>query len=188
VTNGRGIGAGIVVEGEIHRGRRGGAGEFGHTLSEPGGRVCGCGRRGCLEAYASETALLARYAETRPDGALPDIDTFLARADAGDGLALELLRDAGERTGRNLGDLVNLLAPEGIVFGGEGVRLGERFFAPLREALESRAYPGLADDLPVLIDAWDDDAWARGAASLVVHEAFSAARLTPAVEAVKGPL
>ncbi|MFX6622237.1 ROK family protein, partial [Acinetobacter baumannii] len=67
VTVGRGIGAGLVVNGEIYRGASGGAGELGHTVSEAGGRLCECGKRGCLEAYAAEPALLAQAKERFPE-------------------------------------------------------------------------------------------------------------------------
>ena len=173
VTVGRGIGAGLVLGGELYRGRDGGAGEFGHTLSEPGGRRCECGNHGCLEAYASEPALVKRYNERVPKkAAVRDIGGFLDRLAGGDAATLELLEDAGNRVGRNLANLVNLLNPEVIVIGGEGVRLGEVFFAPMREAMREHAFNGLARDLPVFIDAWGDDAWARGAASLAVQRAF----------------
>lgn len=173
VTVGRGIGSGLVLGGELYRGRDGGAGEFGHTLSEPGGRVCECGNRGCLEAYASEPALVERYNQGRSKkNAVRDVHGFLERADRGDEVARDLLEDAGRRVGRNLANLVNLLNPELIVVGGEGVRLGEAFFTPMRRAMREHAFNGLAENLPVFIDAWGDDAWARGAATLAVQRAF----------------
>ena len=63
VTFGRGIGLGIVVNGQFLHGARGSAGEFGHTVIQPGGELCACGKRGCLEMYASEPAMLRQSAE-----------------------------------------------------------------------------------------------------------------------------
>ncbi|HWG85304.1 MAG TPA: ROK family transcriptional regulator, partial [Deinococcales bacterium] len=172
VTFGRGIGAGLVLDGRVYRGTFGGAGEFGHTTSEPGGRQCECGKHGCLEAYASEPALAARLAEHSglPNGG---IEGFLAATSTGDPTALELQDDAARRAGIRLADLVNVLNPELVVIGGEGVRLGERFFEILRDSLAEHAFDGLADQLPFFVDEWGDDAWARGAASLAVQQAFA---------------
>ena len=173
VTFGRGIGAGLVLGGEIYRGRDGGAGEFGHTLCEADGRRCECGNYGCLEAYASEPALVARYnALVSKKNALKDIHGLLEKVNQSDKNAVALLEDAGQRVGRALANLVNLLNPDLIVIGGEGVRLGETFFAPMRQTMLEHVFNGLALDLPIFIDAWGDDAWARGAASLAVQRAF----------------
>ena len=178
ITVGRGIGAGLVLGGELYRGRDGGAGEFGHTLTEAGGRRCECGNTGCLEAYASEPALVRRYNERTPEpDQLRDSQQLVERAASGDALARELLEDGGRRVGNKLADLVNLLNPELIVVGGEGVRLGDGFFDPMREALYAHAFNGLTSDLTVFVDAWGDDAWARGAASLAVQRAFDLAAI-----------
>ncbi len=174
VTLGRGIGAGLVLGGELYRGRDGGAGELGHTLSELNGRGCECGNFGCLEAYASEPALVMRYNEQCPDAPLADIAAFLACQDE---LATELLLDAAKRVGRALAQLVNILNPEMIMIGGEGVRLGEVFFDQMKTTLLEHSFNGLAKNLPIQIDAWGDDAWARGAASLALQRAFDFASM-----------
>lgn len=176
LTVGRGIGMGLVINGEVYRGRNGGAGEFGHVPSEPSGRLCECGNVGCLEAYAAEPALVRRYNDQRSASDVADIHALLERSKSRDALALELLGDAGERVGRALAGVLNVFNPELIVVGGEGVRLGEAFFAPMRDALERHAFNGLADGVEVFVDAWGDDAWARGAASLAVQRAFSVGR------------
>ena len=170
VTVGRGIGAGLVTGGRAYRGARGGAGELGHTIVERVGRPCDCGKRGCLEAYASEPALVARARETVPELDLGTIEAVLAHADEPQVHAL--LADAGERVGIALANLVNLFNPELIVIGGEGVRLGDVYFSALRRALRANAFDGLADDLPVIIEPWGNEAWARGAASLAISRTF----------------
>ncbi|MEF2277408.1 ROK family protein [Deinococcus sp. YIM 134068] len=177
VALGRGLGSALVLGGELHRGRRGGAGEFGHNVVVPDGRPCSCGRRGCLEAYTSEPALLSQFQERHPDLApqITTVNELVTLAEGGHDGAASLLADAGRLLGTHLSYLVNTLDPELIVIGGEGTRLGPLFFDPLREAVRARAFDGLADDLPVVIDAWSDDdftPWARGAASLAVQCAF----------------
>lgn len=170
VTVGRGIGAGIVANGQPVRGRNGGAGEFGHVVSEKGGRPCECGKRGCLEAYASENALLAQAQEVAPDLKLSSRDDLYAHRH--EPRLQALFAQAGERIGLQLANLVNLLNPELIVIGGEGVRYGDLLFTPLRQALREHSFAGLARDLPVIVEPWGDDAWARGAASLAVSRTF----------------
>lgn len=170
ITVGRGIGAGLVANGQVVRGRDGGAGEFGHVVTEPGGRRCECGKAGCLEAYASEPALVARAQELAPELAITSADDLLAHR--GDPRVAGLLTDAGTRIGLQLANLVTLLNPELIVVGGEGVRFGDSLFTPMRAALREHSFAGHARDLPVVIEPWGDDVWARGAASLAVSHAF----------------
>jgi predicted NBD/HSP70 family sugar kinase len=178
VTVGRGIGAGLVIDGKVYRGNRGGAGEFGHTVTDPNGRECECGRRGCLEAYASEPALIAQGRERFPDLGTPGseiaVEDLVAVAQRGHEGVRSLLAEAGERVGIGLANLVNLFNPDLLVIGGEGVRLGEHFFGPMKQALRAHIFTGLPVDLPVYIDPWGDDAWARGAAGLAIQESVFA--------------
>lgn len=171
VTVGRGIGAGLVVNGEIYRGASGGAGELGHTVSEAGGRLCECGKRGCLEAYAAEPALLAQAKERFPEFNRHrfQIAELLEAAEGGHEGVRALLKEAGERLGVALANLVNLFNPELIVIAGEGVRLGAEFFGLMEQSLRQNAFNGLARDLEVHLDPWGDDAWARGAAGLIIQ-------------------
>ncbi|WP_045235154.1 ROK family transcriptional regulator [Deinococcus pimensis] len=169
-TVGRGIGAGLVLGGRPYRGATGGAGEFGHTLSEHDGRACECGRRGCLEAYASETALLARYREIKPGART--VEGFIQACDAQEPVALALLDDAGRRLGMALANAVNLLNPQLVVISGEGTRLPGRYFDGMRSALADHTFAGLRGSFDVRVEAWSEDAWARGAASLVLRRTF----------------
>jgi glucokinase len=151
---GTGIGGGLVIGGKLHEGARGAAGEIGHMVLEPGGPRCGCGRRGCLEALASRTAiereLRARSKqgdkskalrlmkkEDRPHLTSSVIDRAL---EEGDELLEEVIADAQRHLGQALGSLINLVDPEVIVVGG-GIaeRLGERFVAPIREGAWKQA-------------------------------------------------
>ncbi len=168
VTVGRGIGAALVLGGNVYRGHAGGAGEFGHTVIEVGGRPCECGKRGCLEAYAAEPAILAQAERLEPQPRT--IEQLVHLAEDGHEEARTLLAEAGSKVGVGLSNLVNVFNPELVVIGGEGVRLGENYFDPLRDALTQNAFDGLAADLPLYIDPWGDDAWARGAAALVIQK------------------
>jgi predicted NBD/HSP70 family sugar kinase len=169
VTIGRGIGMGIVANGEIYRGI-GGAGEFGHTVVDPQGYVCDCGKRGCLETLASDPWLLRHAAERAL--VLPNPDSLLKVALAGNPVAISVLRGAGETLGRSIANLINLFHPQLIVLSGEGVRYGDLIMDPLREMLRMYTMPVLIDDVKLTVEPLGDDAWARGAASLVLQELF----------------
>ena len=126
VTLGTGVGGGIIIDGKILRGVDGTAGEIGHICVERGGAPCGCGSRGCVEQYASATAItrLAReLAKNYPGSVLQSnpqataLDIYRAGL-AGDALALKTFERAGNLLGAALADLVNVLNPEAIVIGG----------------------------------------------------------------------
>ncbi|PYE51009.1 ROK family transcriptional regulator [Deinococcus yavapaiensis] len=177
IALGRGLGSALVLNGDLHRGRQGGAGEFGHNIITPNGRRCSCGRHGCLEAYTAEPALLAQLHERHPDltERITTIDALVTLADQGHASATDVLSTAGRLLGTHLSYLVNTLNPELIIIAGEGTRLGPHYFEPLRDAIHTNAFDGLAHDLPLIIDTWPNDdftLWARGAASLAVQCAF----------------
>ena len=109
-----GIGAGIVVNGEVYRGRHGWSGEIGHTVVDPSGPLCSCGATGCLERYAGKDALMLEA------GLSPDqpIGVLVEAAERGDERALRSITDAGRALGVALANLVNLVDVDQIVLGG----------------------------------------------------------------------
>ena len=180
VTVGRGVGAGIVVNGQFYRGALGGAGELGHITLTTDGPPCGCGKRGCLETLASDPAVVrqARAAialgeRTTLVGIEPlTLEDIVAAAEAGDELARRLLADSGHWLGMGIATLVNILNPQLVIVGCEGVRAGEWRFGPMREAIRQHAFDSLADDLDIVIEPAGDETWARGAACVVLGELF----------------
>ena len=170
VTIGRGVGLGIVLGGKLYTGARGGAGEFGHTVIDPVGPLCACTKRGCLETYVSDPALLRRAQEAGLE--VSTIEMLVGKAEAGNPLARAILAEAGELLGRAIANLVNLLVPQLIILSGEGVRAGEWMFGPMRRSLQEQVMPPLRRDVNLQIDAWDEYAWARGAAGLVLRHLF----------------
>lgn len=180
VTVGRGVGAGIVANGQFYRGALGGAGELGHITLVEDGPPCDCGKRGCLEALASDPAVVRQakaaialgertgLAEIEP----LTLDAIVEAADAGDELARRLLADSGRWLGMGIATLVNILNPQLVIVGGEGVRAGEWRFGPMREAIRQHAFDGLADELEIVIEPSGDETWARGAACVVLGELF----------------
>ena len=149
---GTGIGAGLVIDGRIERGR-GFLGEVGHMVLDPSGPPCACGHRGCWEALVSGTALgraAAEMAAADPDGAVaraaagarPRGEHLSAAAAADDPAARADLAAAGARLGRGLANLVVVLDPDVIVIGGAAAGAGEALLAPARSALAAMVEGG----------------------------------------------
>ncbi|SRR5213593_4413304 len=171
VTVGRGVGLGIVLNGEIYRGAFGAAGEFGHTIVAPGGPLCQCGRSGCLETFASEPALRARASSLL--GRSITSQELVTLAGAGEPSVVRVLQEGGRHFGLALANLVTLLNPERLIVSGEGTRLGPAFFGAMETAIRETAFANVGADLDIVVQPWGDDAWAVGAATLVLRELFS---------------
>lgn len=171
ITLGRGIGMGIVIDGQIYRGKGGGAGEFGHILVDPNGRKCDCGRVGCLETLLSDRVLV-EDAQHEVDPKIVDIDGLIDKVKTGDQKAAKILTKAGNLLGMQIANLVNLFDPKLIIISGEGIRMGDVFFSAVRSSFAESVMPGLAQDTEIRVNSWGDDIWALGAASLVIAEIF----------------
>lgn len=177
---GSGVGSGLILGGRIHRGVRGFAGEFGHTKVRPGGRLCNCGERGCLEAYAGGHQLSSRAAEAMaegratilqvPAGLRPTPAMLDAAAAKGDALSIELLDDAAELVGVASANLVTELNPAVLVFGGGVLNGSKRMREGIEAALRVNAGRGALSDLLVVDAVLGDDAGVIGAASLARGE------------------
>jgi len=176
VTIGRGVGLGIIVNGQLYRGFQGGGGEFGHTVVDPEGSICACGNRGCLETFVADPALLRIASETVTRGDLPDsvktLDDLLQIAKEGNLAATAIYSRAGEVLGRGIANLINVFSPQLIIISGEGVGVGDLVFRSMQASIASHVMPGLIEDTVIEVDVWNDDAWARGAAGLVLQELF----------------
>lgn len=176
VTVGRGVGLGIVANGQFYRGQSGGAGEFGHITIRPDGPLCACGKRGCLEAYVGDPGLIRSAKEAAARGKLASpvqsVDELLSLAQKGDPGAVRIFKEAGLLLGIGIATLINLFDPKKIIISGEGTREGDFLFIPMKESIRQNTMPGLFDPGTVEIVPWGDDAWARGAAGLVLREVF----------------
>ena len=165
VSIGRGIGLGMVLDGRLYRGAGGGAGEFGHTKVVADGPLCACGGKGCLEALIGEPAICAK-AKTKT------IEQAIDKARKGDKDIQGIFEEVGRILGTAVGNLVNLLNPKLIVLAGEGTRASDLFGPGFDQALHAAVFDGLQRDLEVVVDDWDDEAWAQGAAGLFLGELF----------------
>ena len=158
LTLGTGIGGGIVIGGEIYHGASDAAGEIGHMSVDFAGRLCACGSRGCVEAYASGPSMAARAVEGLANGAesVLGIVTAGARgrvtartvceaAAAGDGYAAGILTDTARILAVAVANLVNLFNPDVIVIAGGLSAAGEHLFGPLGREVRRRAFPSAID-------------------------------------------
>ena len=178
LTVSSGIGGGIIINGEIYRGKSGASGEVGHMSLNPRGPRCGCGRRGCLEAYASGLGLTREakaLVRKRPDSLLTQMaaTTPLSgrllhdAADAGDEGAIELIATAGRYLGIGLANLINIFDPEIIVLGGSLTKMGDLYLGPMRESVASESYPPQAfQSVRIVVGELGDRAPALGAAAI----------------------
>jgi glucokinase-like ROK family protein len=161
---GTGIAAGVILDGRLHRGARGLAGEIGHAIAEPDGPRCVCGQLGCLEAFASGPSIARRAAE-RGSHATSAVEVYQAAA-AGDPVAGELTDDVGRRLAWAVHLLVMTYDVERVVVGGGVSHAGSSFEAPLRRELarlraasESAAELLPADIVDVLPPEAEAGAW-----------------------------
>lgn len=174
VTLGTGVGGGIIIDGKVLRGADGTAGEIGHIPVEPFGAACGCGSRGCVEQYASATAivrmaqeLLGKYpkSELSEKSFSSSMEIYQAGKN-GDALALEVFRQQGFYLGIALAGLINVLNPEVIVIGGGAAAAWDLFQPPLIEQIFKSAYTEPASRVKLVRAECGDDAGVLGAARL----------------------
>jgi glucokinase len=175
VTLGTGVGGGIILDGKLWRGVDGAAAEIGHMCVDPfGGVACTCGSRGCLEVFASATAIVRMAREARPrypDSVLQGEEDLTAErifvaGKQGDELALEIFRRMGVYLGIGLANLINILNPEMIVIGGGVVNGWDLFAKHMQQQIEERAFPLLAARVKIERAKCGDDAGLLGAARL----------------------
>lgn len=183
VSVGEGVGAGIVVRGNVYRGADGAAGEIGHLPVSGETLPCRCGRRGCLEAVSSDKAVRTYVAEavaTGQESALSGIaacsltiEAVRLAAERGDRVARSAIERAGRMLGLGIASLVNLLNPRLVILSGEGAQAGPLRWEAAIAAMRDRCFAGIDRNIDFFVDSVDDVAWARGAACIVLGELFS---------------
>jgi glucokinase len=171
VTLGTAIGGGLVLDGKVFRGARGFAAEIGHLCVDPNGVWCNCGSRGCLEQYASGTAMVRLYAEKAkkrgaelPGRALTPKD-IVDRAGTGDPVARDTIEEAGRFLAQAFGTILNLLNLEACIVGGGVSRAGEILLEPVRRHLADHCWPLIGQGVEVVTAQLLNDAGIVGAAA-----------------------
>jgi len=184
---GAGVGGGIIIGGEVLHGASGAGGELGHTIIRFGGRRCGCGNRGCLEAYASATALVARFREAVEEGAESTLaeqarsgegvtsENIYQAAVAGDQLSRKMMEETGVLLGYGIVSIVHALNPQRVVLSGGMIGAGEMLLEPIRRTVAEMAFPLSQRPLKVVFATLGDDAGFIGAAGCALHSCATSA-------------
>jgi len=175
ITVSTGVGGGIVMKGQLLTGARGFAGEVGHICIHPDGNLCGCGRKGCLEAYASGSAIESEAYRVVHQGVKTEllavftqkgqirVEDIVKLALSGDAISKNILETAGKTIGLGLSSLVNIFNPDKIVIGGGVSNAGKLLLNPIREKILSQAMFPLSEHVIVSPWAIGDEAGLRGA-------------------------
>jgi predicted NBD/HSP70 family sugar kinase len=179
VKVGSGIGAGVVIDGRLHRGERGGAGDIGHIFVPSGGdEVCSCGNTGCLDAVAGGWSIARRMGDVAPTP--PDV---VRLAKEGHPEAVREVRRSGRLIGEAVAAAVNLLSPTSVVLGGKLAEVDTQVFAAVREVVYGLSTPAATRHLEIALSELGPKAGVVGAAHLVVDHVFApehVGRLLPA--------
>jgi len=187
VTLGTGIGCGIVIDGQVRRGETFTAGELGHVIVRAAGRRCGCGRYGCLEAYASATGTVARFREAVAEGRgslliergmkkeeVTARDIFEAAAD-GDALAWEIVDETARYLAIGCDIVVNLIDPDVIVFSGGMTAAGDLLMKPVDKYARELFFAGPKNHTRLMLTELGADAGVMGAALCALNESETSA-------------
>jgi N-acetylglucosamine repressor len=176
VLIGEGIGTGIIFDGQIYRGEKGAAGEFGHmVIGTEADVACSCGSRSCWEAHASEKAILARYSKLSKNSAQTDsvgIGQLISLANFGEENAIGALKETAEFIGIGLSNLIVGLSPQVIVLSGQIVKAWKLISRDIQNITDRSVRKGLRQ--PILIPSTLGDAPTLvGAFSLVLAKKFA---------------
>ena len=184
-----GVGAGLIIHGDIYRGTAGIAGEIGHIPVDPSAGRCVCGLEGCLNLRMGTEALFKRAHSLRdeyPNSTLPrralSVSRLVEEAFEGDRLARVVVEEAGHHLAIGVAALLNLFNPATIVFGGSLTRAGELLLGPLRETLGQRTPSASVKQSQLVTSSLGIEATARGAATLVLRAALDDPTLFPVLQ------
>ena len=165
ITLGSGMGSCIFSNGQPHLGRSGFAGEIGHTCAKQGGRLCGCGNRGCLEMYTSRKGIVQTAKELMAESSEPSkmrdvealsADIVSALCNEGDVLALEVMRRTGYMLGVGLANYASMVNPEAIIFTGKVARYGDCLLNPAIDAFNSHVFHNVEGKVKFLLSHFDE--------------------------------
>ena len=184
-TIGTGVGGGIVLDGRIWEGKNGFAAELGHIIHEPDGRLCGCGKRGCIEAYCSASALVKDTKEAmklHPESKMWDLvehdiervsgkTAFIAMA-KGDATASGVIDFFVDALASAVSNIVNILQPDVVCIGGGISREGETLLLPLRKKVYEKSFGTDSSRSEIVAASFKNDAGIIGAALLGLQNNF----------------
>jgi glucokinase len=155
------VGGVLAIDGRVHQGHDGTAGEIGHQTIDPDGPWCGCGNRGCVEAYARADQIAAACGTETAEAAVH-------AARSGDQQAISGLRDVGRYLGIGIANMITVVSPDRIVIGGGVAAAGDLLFEPIRAEIRRRVRTTSIDDVTIV--AAELGTWA-GSIGAAVHGA-----------------
>jgi len=183
LTLGTGVGGGIIIGGEVLHGARNTAGEIGHLVIREGGLLCGCGNRGCLEAYVSARAVVKRTLAAIYGGEetlltdlvknkLEDITCKLVydTVKKGDSLCKQLVEETGRYLGIGITNIVNIINPEMVILGGGMANAGDLIFEPVRKYAREHSFTAAMEGVEIVPAALGVNAGAIGAVAFVLKK------------------
>ena len=183
LTLGTGIGGGIIIEGEVLHGAWDTAAEIGHMIIHEGGLTCGCGKQGCLEAYASATGVVKRTLAAIEKGEktllinlvenrLEDItcELIFKTAEKGDSLAKWIVEETARYLGIGIASIVNIINPEMVILSGGMIAAGDTLFKPVRKYAQAHASAAAIKEVKIVPAALGGNAGAIGAAATVLKK------------------
>ena len=166
VTLGTGLGSGFIANGELIYGHDGFAGELGHTIIEPNGRPCGCGRKGCLETYVSATGIEQTALEI--SGEKHSSKSVAEAAERGEQWALDAFDFTAQKLGLSLANSVAITRPEAVVLFGGLAQAGDLLFVPTKKYMEENLLHNYQNKIPLLASALpQSEAAVLGASALI---------------------
>lgn len=184
LTLGTGIGGGIIIQGEVLHGAWDTAAEIGHMIIHEGGLVCGCGKKGCLEAYASATGVIKRTLAAIREGKksiLADAvknrwenitcELVYKAAEKGDSLSRWIVEETARYLGIGIASIVNVLNPEMVILSGGMIAAGALIFKPVRKYARENALAAAIEGVEIVPAALSGNSGAIGAAATVLKRA-----------------
>lgn len=180
VTVEHGVGLGAFVNGALLRGARGVAGEFGHTTIVPNGALCACGKRGCLEAYVSDYAVVkegltlsSEFLLDGPSNLSDKVQTLANRARAGEAEYQRIFSHAGDILGIGISNLINVLNPTKIILSGARIQHFDLLQRGIETAIERNVVRPEKGLNQLHVNIWGDQLWTQGGAALALQEWFN---------------
>jgi glucokinase len=165
VNVGMGLGSCFYTSGTEHKGYAGFGGEVGHTCVVPGGRECGCGKRGCLETYVAAKGIIRTAEEMMAESDEPSLMRLLEKlsprtiaecCDQGDKMAIEVFRRTGEMLGLGLANYASIVDPEAIIMAGGISHAGKWLIDPLRESFNKNVFHNISGKVKIVRSILDD--------------------------------
>ena len=180
-----GVGMGMILNKKLYKGNSGFAGEFSHILIEENGQLCTCGKRGCLETIASGRALVSQAIEELKENTNSSLhqivadgksqltpDDIVNSAKGGDQLAISLINNMGQKLGKGISFLIQVLNPKLIILGGSVSQANEYLLTPINQALYTYCIPKLREDTSLKVSQLGADVGVLGAVSVVLERSI----------------